>query len=350
MTSKERVFATMNFEPVDRPAVFPLEGSGWISKHKGYSYAEMYELPDFGAADLVEGFEQMKSDVVFCGGSGWMAWANAFGSTVDATTVGAPVNVGKAFKPEDVPDLTDDEIREKLLDNYYVKAMVGQIRACHELVGDEKVLMAGHTGPFTGASILVGTNAFIKMVGKKDKKPEYAEYLAKLLDFSARALAIYGDILIDAGTTVLNICDPVSSGDMIAMKTYNELAYPALSKYRETRKKDAPFLMHICGHAGERVDIVREFGASFFSVDSMVDMAEMLKKCDHKMCMVGNINPAEVMLQGTPEKVYEESMKLLELGKANGGGLVVCTGCELPADSPLENILAMVKATEDAYA
>ena len=33
---------------------------------------------------------------------------------------------GKAFKPEDVPDLTDDEIREKLLDNYYVKAMVGQ--------------------------------------------------------------------------------------------------------------------------------------------------------------------------------------------------------------------------------
>ena len=344
MTSKERVMATINFEPVDRPAVFPLEGSGWITKHKGYSYAEQYEMPDFGAADLVEGFDLMKSDAIYAGGSCWMAWAHAFGSEVDATRVGAPVGVGPAFKPEEIPDLTDDEIKEKLENDYYVKAMAGQIKACKEIVGEEKPVMAGHTGPFTGASVLVGTNKFIKLVGKKNP------LLNDLLDFASRCLAVYAKILYEAGCDIINVCDPVASGDMIALATYEEYAAPAFAKYRETLKEDIPFLMHICGNAGERVEFVRDFGAKCFSVDSMVDMEDMLKRCQHKTCMVGNINPAQVMLQGTPEDVYNEATRLLELGKANGGGIIVCTGCELPADTPLENIHAMVKAAEDMYA
>ena len=54
MTSKERIFATMNFEPVDRPAVFPLEGSAWICKKHGLSYDDMFKLPDYGAQLLVD--------------------------------------------------------------------------------------------------------------------------------------------------------------------------------------------------------------------------------------------------------------------------------------------------------
>ena len=75
MNSKERVLATINFEPVDRPAVFPLEGTGWINRRAGYSYADTFEMSDYGAADIVQGFDDMRSDVIFCGGSAWMAWA-----------------------------------------------------------------------------------------------------------------------------------------------------------------------------------------------------------------------------------------------------------------------------------
>ena len=97
MTSKERVFATMNFEPVDRPAVFPLEGSAWICKKHGLSYEEMFKLPDLGAQLLVDGFKEMKSDAIYVGGSVWMAWAHAFGSSVKADVIGAPIVVGPAF-------------------------------------------------------------------------------------------------------------------------------------------------------------------------------------------------------------------------------------------------------------
>ena len=104
---------------------------------------------------------------------------------------------------------------------------------------------------------------------------------------------------------------------------FKKIVVPALEKYKAKRKyPDVPVLVHICGNAGSRVEAIRDFGAKFFSVDSMVDLKDMVEKCDGKMVMVGNINPAEVMLQGTPEQVYERSLEILELG-----GTIPCTGC-----------------------
>lgn len=351
MNSKERVLATINFEPVDRPAVFPLEGTGWVNRRNGYSYADTFEMADFGAADIVKGFDDMKSDVIFCGGSAWMAWGNTFGSPVDASQPGMPINVEAAFKPGEVPNLTDEEIEGKLRDNYYVKAMVGQIQAVKKIVGDDRIVMSGHTGPFTGAGVLVSPKKLMVLIAKMNRSEENKKNLFDLLDFSTRCLAIYAGILREAGTDIINICDPVASGDMISMPMYDELVVPELKKYRELiKEKDMPILMHICGNAGERVERVLEFGAKCFSVDTMVNMEDMLKRYGRKMCMVGNLDNSALMLQGTPDDVYREAVRLEELGKANGGGLIVCTGCELPPIASLENIQAMVKAAEDVYA
>lgn len=346
MTPKERVFAAMNFESVDRSPVFPLEGSAWICKKHGLSYEDMFRLPDLGAQLLVDGFKEMESDAIFVGGSAWMGWAHAFGSKVDATNVGGAFEVSPALAdPEELPrltSLTDDEIRQKLLGDYYVGCMINQIKATKALVGEEYPLMAGHDGPITACGVLVGMDKLMMALGKREP------WVPELLTFAAHCLAIYADLLIEAGTDIINCCDPVSSGDMISPKMFNKFDVPALQQYAEKKNhKETPVLVHICGKAGSRVEAIRDFGARFFSVDSMVDMEEMLQKCGHKMVMVGNIHPAGVMLGGTVEDVYNETIRLLELGKANGGGIIPCTGCELPADSPLENIRAMHRAAED---
>lgn len=344
MTSAERVFATMNFEPVDRPAVFPLEGSAWICKKHGLSYEDMYKLPDFGAQYLVDGFKELGSDAIFVGGSAWMAWAHAFGSPVKADVIGESINVEPAFDDPatQIPELSNEEVREKLLGDYYVQCMLEQIKATKAIVGDEIPLMAGHDGPLTACGVLVGMEKIMVSLGMREP------WIPKLMDFAVQCLAIYADLLAEAGCTILNLCDPVSSGDMISMRMFKKNVVPALEQYKEKKvHKEVPVLVHICGKSGERVEFIRDFGAQFFSVDYMVDMDEMLEKCDHKMVMVGNINPAGTMLRGTPEDIYEETTKLLEKGKANGGGIIPCTGCELPAGSPLENVQAMKKAAED---
>lgn len=343
MTSKERVLATMDFQPVDRPAVFPLEGSAWICKKHGLSYDDMFKLPDLGAQLLVDGFKEMKSDAIFVGGSAWMAWTHAFGAKVNASKVGAAIGVEPAFEDPatQIPELSDAEIRQKLQDDYYVQCMLKQLKATKELAGDEMPLMAGHDGPLTACGMLVGIEKL--MIGLGTREP----WVPKLLDFAIHCLAVYADLLCEAGTDIINCCDPVSSGDMISLPMFKKTVFPALQQYHELKQhKEVPVLVHICGKAGARVELVRDFGAKFFSVDSMVDLEDMLKKCDHRMVMVGNIDPSGVMMQGTAQDVYDATMKILELGKANGGGVIPCTGCELPADSPLENIQAMARAAE----
>lgn len=344
MTSMERINATRKFEPVDRPAVFPLEGSAWACMKNGLSYEELYKLPDFGAKILVDTFKEMKSDAVFAGGSAWMAWTHAFGSKVDASKIGAPVNVEPAFDDpaNQIPDLSTEEIREKLLASYYVQCMLDQIKATKEITKGEIPVMAGHDGPLTACGVLIGMENVMLALGKREP------WFPKLMDFAVKCLAAYADLLVEAGADILNLCDPVSSGDMISGMMFKKIVVPALNNYKELRKyKDVPILVHICGKAGSRVEYIRDFGADFFSVDSMVDLKEMLEKCDHKMVMVGNINPADVMAGGTPEEVYDAAMAILELGKANGGGVIPCTGCELPAISPIENIQSLARAAED---
>ena len=344
MTSMERIYATMNFEPVDRPAVFPLEGSAWICLKNGLSYDEMFKLPDLGAQLLYDGFKEMKSDAIFVGGSAWMAWTHTFGSKVDASKVGAPINVEPAFDDpaNQIPELTDEEIKEKLLADYYVQCMLKQIAATKELAKGEIPLMSGHDGPLTACGVLIGMENIMLALGKREP------WVPKLLDFAVQCLAVYADLLVEAGADILNLCDPVSSGDMISAMMFKKTVLPAYYAYKEKKiHKETPVLVHICGKAGSRVEAIRDFGAKFFSVDSMVDLQEMLEKCEHKMVMVGNINPADIMAQGTPEEVYNEATRILELGKANGGGAIPCTGCELPAISPLENIQSLERAAVD---
>lgn len=168
-----------------------------------------------------------------------------------------------------------------------------------------------------------------------------------MLDFSVRCIAVLTDLYYEAGTDFVQSCDPVGSGDMISLQMYKDIVVPAFNKYKENMENRRPFFIHICGKAGDRNETVRQLGASAFSVDWMVNMKEMLETSAHQMVMIGNISPIDQLLMGTPESVYEKAAELLEYAHGNKGGLMLATGCDLPAGSPIENVHAMVKAAED---
>lgn len=344
MTSKERVLATINFEPTDRPPVFFMEGSSWIIKQEGISFAQQFELPDAGAEGIVRWADKMGSDVISCGAGAWMAWANMFGAEYNATKVGATIDVKPCIKDlsTEIPDLTNEEIRELALNNDLIKTMIKQISEVKKLVGDEKLAVASLTGPFTAGMVLLGANDFVMAIAKKN--PDFP----RLLSFTARVMAVLADIYREAGADVLMTADPMSSGDMISLKTYKEYAVPAYIEFKDNiTDKDLLLFMHICGKAGSRLEDVIDLGARAFSVDAMVDMEEMLRTADHRITMMGNLSPSDQMVMGTPEGITEEAHRLLKLGRENGGGFMLSTGCDLPATSPVENVAAMTKAARD---
>ena len=77
-------------------------------------------------------------------------------------------------------------------------------------------------------------------------------------------------------------------------------------------------------------------------------METVMKVFPENKLMLGNIDPAGIIRNGTKEQVREETLKLLEkCGKYKN--FVLSSGCDIPPMSPLENIQAFFDAAEEYY-
>ena len=82
-------------------------------------------------------------------------------------------------------------------------------------------------------------------------------------------------------------------------------------------------------------------GVSAISLAPGVDMSVAKKAVGDKTCILGNVDPINTLLYGTPEEVKEESERVMKLGK-QGGGYIFNSGEMIPRDIPEENMIAMI--------
>ncbi len=109
--------------------------------------------------------------------------------------------------------------------------------------------------------------------------------------------------------------------------------------------------LHICGRSWELVQIVAEET----DVDVMepmeeppggnVDLAEAKRRVGNKLCIKGNINTFDFMLNATPEQVKEKCKRLIDAAGADGG-FVLSTGDQCGRDTPHANLFAMVETAK----
>ena len=84
-------------------------------------------------------------------------------------------------------------------------------------------------------------------------------------------------------------------------------------------------------------------GVHGLSFDSMVDLPAVAPRVPSDVAIIGNIDPVRVMLRGDRETVRRETVALLK-SLIDYENVIVSTGCDLPADTPLENIVEFVEA------
>jgi uroporphyrinogen decarboxylase len=60
------------------------------------------------------------------------------------------------------------------------------------------------------------------------------------------------------------------------------------------------------------------------------------------MCLMGNVNPLEIGVRGTPEEVRDATLDVLE--GSEGEGIILSVGGGTSPGMPRENIVAMLEA------
>ncbi len=341
MTHKERIDAVLAHRSVDRTPFCFVDAGAWIAKKENMSYRTMYGLEDGGASRIVKWTDEFDTDIVSSVSGVFTACLNAFGCKINLDRIGSPVDTSPAFEDpeEEIPLLDKSTIREKLLANEFVQNMLRQCRSVKALAGDRKYLLGDIAGPFTMAAVLVGTQDFIVLTLDE---PELVE---QLLDFTTALSAEMFHLLHENGCDIAFPAEPVASGSMISQAMFEELAAPALKNLKAELSEYKYFFTHVCGASGPRVKSLRDIGVNAFSGDYLVDLDTALKDADGRLVMMGNINPAGLLLTGTPEEIYAEACERIRT--ANGRGHILATGCDMSADTPLENVLMLPKACRD---
>ena len=214
-------------------------------------------------------------------------------------------------------------------------------RHARQLLGDACLIKTNFDqGPFSLATAVRGIEQL--MMDMTDDE----QFVFDLLEFATAMVVHLGLSVGRAGAHAVTFGDSVAG--LISREDYTKFAWPFEKQVVESlhAELDAPVFLHICGQTTHIVDYMAMTGADALELDYQNDFAEMKRRVGAEVCLEGNLDPTRVLLRGTPELVYEQSKGLIAAA-GPGGGFILSSGCEVPRDTPPENIGAMLRAALD---
>jgi uroporphyrinogen decarboxylase len=211
------------------------------------------------------------------------------------------------------------------------------VKRCVDAIGDEVFIVPVIGSPFTTSAALRGTEVFIKELYTD---PELVHILMKVATQSVKNLI---DAYVKAGGVPVTV-EPVATGSMISDKHFREFVLPYLKEvYAQIHSHRLPGVLHICGKTKKVIKSMAESGADILSIDD-IDLLEAKELVGEKVCLMGNVSPADGMLKGNPEIITAMVKDCVSKAANNPRGFILATGCEVPINTPHENMIAFLEA------
>jgi len=325
MTPKERIYAILNGDSCDRPAVTPIL-MAWSANFIGRSYRDYYLDSDVLVDSQLAVTRAFNIDQISAISDPWRE-ASAYGMEFDYPEEG----VGK---PKDVLIKTLDNIPKiKPLDienAERTKQRIESVRKMAAKVGQTHSVLGWVEGPLAEYVDLRGMeNALLDLADS----PETFVKAGEIIVQNEIAFAI---AQIKAGADMIGMGDAAAS--LIGPDMYAELVLPLEQKQiAAIHEAGAAVKLHICGNIINNISHMAKSGADIIDVDWMVPLDKARKLVGPDITLCGNFDPSAVLLQGTPEDVAKAASQCIRTG---GDKFILMPGCEVPPATPEENIRA----------
>jgi uroporphyrinogen decarboxylase len=334
MIGRERILASLQHKPTDQVPWVPFAGIH-AGKLKGYSAREvltdankLFEsllavnqiyVPD-GQPVLFD--LQVEAEILGCN----LVWSESAPPTV----VSHPLASAKQI-PDKLPQPEDGRLPLILSTMHRLKAEIGAHTALYGLV----------CGPFTLASHLRGTEIFMDMF-------DDADFVHDLLAYCQRVCQQMARLYIDAGMDVIAVVDPMVSQisarhfDRFLTKIFTEI-------FADIRSQQRFSAFFVCGDATKNIELMCHTNPDSISIDENINLPAAKKITDqHNITIGGNIPLASVMLLGTQQDNMKFVVDLLE--NVEHHNLIIAPGCDMPYDTPIENVIGVMEAVHNPTA
>jgi uroporphyrinogen decarboxylase len=266
--------------------------------------------------------------------------ANALGFFTVFPVNETPTVAQSSFALEQLDGLKDIDIAFDARIMGYIET----VRLMASRLPDHVLKGAYVTGPFTLSALMMGAaNAAMAVL-------DDAKNLHTLCDFTAQVIRQYTRHLVAAGAKVICILDP--SAVFLGPDHFRDFSVAYVQGIiRECESRGVSTIYHICGNTSPLIHEMVKSGVTGISLDSPeagIHLEEVMNIVPPDVIVLGNISPTHVMLYGTIEDVRSEVCKLLEAIR-NHDNFVLSTGCDLPFETPEENIGAFMRAAREFY-
>ena len=263
--------------------------------------------------------------------------AEAFGSHVifsddEVPTVsGSIVNSMEDAENLDIPAVGSGRTGK------YIEALR---KACAVIT--DRPVFAGVIGPFSLAGRLMDVSeAMVNCYAEPDMVKITLE---KVTSFLISYIKAYKEV----GANGVVIAEPLTG--MLSPALAEEFSEPYVKQIVETVQDDEFLVIyHNCGdNVALMLDSVLRTGSAAYHFGNAVDMAEILARMPEDIVTMGNVDPAGVIRNGTPDTVREETKRIMNAccGYRN---FVISSGCDIPPASSWENIDAFFQAVHEFY-
>jgi uroporphyrinogen decarboxylase len=340
MNSLERIRRTARGGAGDRVPVGPYLAS-WTARWAGISISQYCTDGQAMARAQLSAWEKLGHEIIFPDSDNYYL-AEGFGCKTSISQNEIPTLEKPAVdRFEQVFDL---EIPDPYRDGR-MPVILEAIERIHSKVGDEVCIRAPGTGPFSVASSLVGVERFLFEMalihgGREETNREAVE---RMLDLTTGALIRFGLAEIKAGAHLIQCGDSLASTNVISPEMYRIWVLPRHQQvFQAWKEAGALTLLHICGNNTRILDLQAQTGADIIAIDHAVDLRLAKQRIGNKVCLIGNIDPVGTILFGSVADVERAAHACLE-ASAPGGGYILGTGCEVPQDTPLENLQALIR-------
>ena len=215
------------------------------------------------------------------------------------------------------------------------------IKRVKDEFGDELLVCGRTEAPFSSVALLYGIEETM-MLPLTDP-----DLLTRTLEFFVELQTEFGLAQLEAGADAVWFGDCNASGHLMSEQYYEDYALPHVSTV--VRAYDKAGLWSIY-HASEEKEghlkLQASSGISALSVGPGLDIARAKELVGDQVCLIGNLDPVNVLMNGTVDQVDAEAKRIINTGK-QGGGYIFNTGEMVPKDTPVENMEAMIATARE---
>lgn len=325
-------------EAMDEVPMALIIDSPWIPSYLGIKHLDYYLDPELWFQSNLRIINEFE-DVIFV-----PSWWMEYGMAAEPSVLGAKIKFRPNDTPgechclhriEDIDSLGAPDVRE----DAFAALTLHRIRMQRQRILDQGQIlpMATARGPLCTAGFVRGTTELMMDL------MESPDETHRLLDLCTTVVIDWLKAQCEAlGDTVEGILVLDDIVGFVGEEHYLEFAHPYLKKICAAFPEDWVKIYHNDANIEACLEHLPDTGFHVLNWGKQSDISDVKQRLAGRMCLMGNVNPLEIGVRGTPEEMKAATLDVLE--KSGGEGIILSLGGGVSPGMPKENIVAMRQA------